>query len=57
MKSIIKTSKGEYRFKPRILFHKGSQNLFYQLYLRIKYNKSISLWLDSFFDKYLLAQN
>jgi len=43
--------------KPRILFHKGSQNLFYQLYLRIKYNKSISLWLDSFFDKYLLAQN
>ena len=42
--------------KPRILFHKGSQNLFYQLYLRIKYNKSISLWLDSFFDNYLLAQ-
>jgi len=42
--------------KPKILFHKGSQNLFYQLYLRIKYNKSISLWLDSFFDNYLLAQ-
>jgi len=42
--------------KPKILFHKGSQNLFYQLYLRFKYNKSISLWLDSFLDKYLLAQ-
>jgi GMP synthase (glutamine-hydrolysing) len=42
--------------KPKILFHKGSQNLFYQLYLRTKYNKSISLWLDSFFDNYLLAQ-
>lgn len=42
--------------KPKILFHKGSQNLFYQLFLRFKYNKSVSLWLDSFLDNYLLAQ-
>ena len=41
--------------KPKILFHKGSQNLFYQLYLRYKHNKSVSLWLDSFLDNYLLA--
>jgi len=43
--------------KPTILFHKGSQNLFYQLFLRFKYNKSISMWLDSFLDNYLLAKN
>ena len=42
--------------KPTILFRKGSQNLFYQIFLRFKYNKSISLWLDSFLDNYLLAQ-
>ena len=42
--------------KPRVLFHKGSQNLLYQLYFRIKHNKSVSLWLDSFLDNYLLAQ-
>ena len=42
--------------KPKILFQKGSQNIFYQLFLRFKYNKSVSLWLDSFLDKYLLAQ-
>tara|TARA_B100000029_G_scaffold315840_1_gene308241 strand:+ start:1158 stop:1856 length:699 start_codon:yes stop_codon:yes gene_type:complete len=42
--------------RPKILFKKGSQNLFYQLYLRFKYNKSVSLWLDSFLDNYLLAQ-
>ena len=41
--------------KPKILFQKGSQNLFKQLKLRLKYNKSISLWLDSFLDNYLLA--
>ena len=41
--------------KPKILFQKGSQNLFKQLKLRFKYNKSISLWLDSFLDNYLLA--
>ena len=42
--------------KPKILFIKGSQNLFYQLYLRFKHNKSVSMWLDSFLDNYLLAQ-
>ena len=41
--------------KPKILFHKGAQNIFYQLYLRFKYNKSVSNWLDSFLDNYLLA--
>jgi GMP synthase (glutamine-hydrolysing) len=40
---------------PKILFRKGSQNLLKQLYLRFKFNKSISLWLDSFLDNYLLA--
>lgn len=41
--------------KPKTLFLKGSQNLFKQLFLRLKYNKSISLWLDKFLDNYLLA--
>ena len=40
---------------PKVLFLNGSQNLFYQLYLRLKYNKSVSIWLDSFIDNYLLA--
>ena len=42
--------------KPKILFHKGAQNLFYQFFLRFKYNRSISNWLDIFLDKYLLSQ-
>jgi len=42
--------------KPLILFKNGSQNIFYQLYLRIKYNRSISIWLDHFLDNYLLKQ-
>jgi len=42
--------------KPHILFKNGSQNIFYQLFLRIKYNSSISQWLDVFLDKYLLKQ-
>ena len=41
--------------KPKTLFQTGSQNLFYQFYLRFKYNKSVSEWLDSFFDDYFLA--
>ena len=41
--------------KPKVLFINGSQNLFYQLYLRLKHNKSVSIWLDSFIDNYLLA--
>ncbi len=41
--------------KPKVLFLNGSQNLFYQLYLRLKYNKSVSIWLDSFLDNYLLV--
>ena len=41
--------------KPKVLFINGSQNLFYQLYLRVKHNKSVSIWLDSFIDNYLLA--
>ena len=41
--------------KPKILFHEGSQNLFYQFYLRFKHNKSVSVWLDSFLDNYFLA--
>ena len=41
--------------KPKVLFLNGSQNLFYQLYLRFKYNKAVSIWLDSFLDNYLLA--
>jgi len=42
--------------KPLILFSNGAQNIFYQLFLRIKYNKSISNWLDFFLDKYLLEE-
>ena len=43
--------------KPHILFSRGAQNLFYQFRLRLKYNKSISRWLDNFLDNYLLNQN
>jgi len=42
--------------KPHILFKNGSQNIFYQLWLRIKYNHSISRWLDNFLDNYLLKE-
>ena len=42
--------------KPHILFKKGAQNIFYQLWLRIKYNNSISRWLDDFLDNYLLKE-
>ena len=39
---------------PNRLFVKGSQNLIYQIYLRIKYNNKISKWLDTFLDQYFL---
>jgi len=42
--------------KPRILFKNGAQNIFYQLLLRIKYNHSISRWLDDFLDNHLLKE-
>ena len=42
--------------KPHVLFKKGAQNFFYQLILRIKYNYSISKWLDNFLDNYLLKE-
>ena len=32
------------------------QNIYYQLWLRIKYNNSISRWLDDFLDNYLLKE-
>tara|TARA_B110000116_G_C16796173_1_gene566881 strand:- start:1675 stop:2373 length:699 start_codon:yes stop_codon:yes gene_type:complete len=42
--------------KPLVLFTNGAQNIFYQLYLRIKYGKSVSNWLDYFLDSYLLKE-
>ena len=42
--------------KPHILFKNGAQNIFYQMWLRIKYNSSISRWLDNFLDNYLLKK-
>ena len=39
---------------PKKLMLKGSQNIFYQLILRIRYNNVISNWLDNFIDNYLL---
>ena len=42
---------------PKKLFVKGSQNLFTQFFLRFRYNKSISIWLDNFIDLYLLKQS
>ena len=42
--------------KPHVLFKNGAQNIFYQLWLRIKYNNSISRWLDDFLDNYLLKE-
>ena len=42
---------------PKKLFSKGSQSILYQLYLRFKYNKKISLWLDNFLDNYFLKPN
>ena len=41
-------------YKPRKFFIPGSQNILYQLYLRFKHNKSISVWLDHFLDNFLL---
>ena len=35
---------------PLILFKNDAQNILYQIYLRIKYNKSMSSWLDNFLD-------
>ena len=40
--------------KPMVLFSNGAQNIFYQLFLRFKYNRQISNWLDNFLDNYLL---
>ena len=42
--------------KPNLLFKKGAQNIFYQFFFRFKYNNSISKWLDTFLDNYLLKQ-
>tara|TARA_B110000495_G_C22987052_1_gene580804 strand:+ start:671 stop:1369 length:699 start_codon:yes stop_codon:yes gene_type:complete len=42
--------------KPMILFSNGSQNIFYQIFLRFKYNRSMSNWLDNFIDNYLLKE-
>ncbi len=41
---------------PKKLFVNGSQNIFTQFFLRFKYNKSISNWLDNFVDQYLLKE-
>ena len=41
---------------PKKLFVTGAQNIFTQFFLRFKYNKSISNWLDIFIDQYLLKQ-
>ena len=41
---------------PKKLFVPGSQNIFTQFFLRFRYNKSISNWLDVFIDQYLLKQ-
>ena len=42
--------------KPMVLFNNGAQNIFYQLFLRLKYNRQMSNWLDSFLDNYLLKE-
>lgn len=42
--------------KPMILFSNGSQNIFYQIFLRFKYNRPMSNWLDNFLDNYLLKE-
>ena len=41
---------------PKKLFVIGAQNIFTQFFLRFKYNKSISNWLDIFIDQYLLKE-
>ncbi len=41
---------------PKKLFVNGAQNLFMQFFLRFKYNKSISNWLDNFIDQYFLKE-
>jgi len=40
--------------KPMVLFTNGAQNIFYQFFLRIKYNKSLSIWLDYFLDNHFV---
>ena len=42
---------------PRKLFVNGAQNLFIQFFLRFRYNRSISNWLDNFIDQYLLKES
>jgi len=41
---------------PKKLFVTGAQNILKQFFLRFKYNKSISNWLDVFIDQYFLKQ-
>ena len=41
-------------YKPKKFFIPGAQNILYQLYLRFKHNKSVSVWLDHFLDNFLL---
>ena len=41
---------------PKKLFVSGAQNIFTQFFLRFRYNKSISNWLDNFIDQYLLKE-
>ena len=41
---------------PKKLFVNGAQNIFKQFFLRFKYNRSISNWLDHFIDQYLLKE-
>tara|TARA_B100001029_G_scaffold23818_1_gene16469 strand:+ start:4444 stop:5142 length:699 start_codon:yes stop_codon:yes gene_type:complete len=42
--------------KPHVLYQKGAQGIFNQLRFRIKYNSSISKWLDYFLDNYFLKK-
>ena len=42
--------------KPHVLYQKGAQGIFNQLRFRIKYNSSISKWLDNFLDNYFLKK-
>ena len=41
---------------PKKLFVNGAQSIFKQFFLRFKYNRSISNWLDHFIDQYLLKE-
>ena len=41
---------------PHKLKNKGAQSIVRQLFLRVKHNNKIKMWLDDFLDNYILKE-